>query len=124
MAKFRKNSKEVFEKVGKYGTFTGQGSKQAAQKKAKELNLKVSKGTYKTGSKSGVSYALFRKGGKKESMIVINNRSKKGTKDKPIKEGKTWFAPKSKGSFKRIKTGTGQKGYMKAYRYIQNGYKK
>lgn len=78
MAKFRKNSKEVFEKVGKYGTFTGQGSKQAAQKKAKELNLKMTKGTYKTGSKSGVSYALFRKGGKKESMIVIKNNRKKG----------------------------------------------
>lgn len=81
MAKFRKNSKEVFEKVGKYGTFTGQGSKQAAQKKAKELNLKVTKGTYKTGSKAGVSYALFRKGGKKESMIVIKNPKRK-TKSK------------------------------------------
>lgn len=50
--------------------------------------------------------------------------AKKRSKDKPIKEGKTWYAPTSKGSIKRIRTGTGQKGYMRAYWYIKNGYKK
>ena len=45
-------------------------------------------------------------------------------KDKPIKEGKTWYAPISKNSIKRIRTGTGKKGYMRAYWYIKNGYQR
>lgn len=50
--------------------------------------------------------------------------AKKQIKDKPMKEGKFWYVPKSKGSIQRIRTGTGQKGYMKGYWYIKNGYRK